>query len=209
MRYFTVYEKHVASEYEVKVEEGLIDKHFQVSINSVNDYVEENEKLLIDWLMNMNQFPYIAYIAAYEDMYDCPHTFLTAQKIPFEKVVIASEKKPVYIVTLSNSLQLTKVLEKLYWLPAQNEMMLLTNCKEAVELTEWKVSSKSTYTRLSASLHLQTENCTVIEILHDGQGMGITSAKQTPYTAKEICKFFPKGYTVQQWDDEVLIPYEI
>lgn len=209
MRYFTVYKENIQSEYEVAFAEGLTCSHFQLSMNAIDDYVEENRQLLIDWLIHFNHFPLTVYIAAYKDMYESPGVFLTSQEISFEKVIIATEQKPVYIIELKNKAQLTEVISEFFWLPAQNEMMLLTNCRNAVELTEWKVSSKLPYTNLGATLNLFKEDCMVIEIQHDGQGIGITSTSKSFGTAKGICDHFPKGYTVQQWDDDVLIPYEI
>lgn len=206
MRYLTIFEKQVESQYDAITKNGFTNHYFEVYDNSFDENKEV--QLLIDWLLNMNTFPYTAYIAAYPDMYDDPTTFLLQQQIPFESVVVSSDKKPVYIVTISNPMQLKEVLEEFYWLPQQNELMLITDCKDAVELTPWKVSPKSDYTNLGATLHMQKENCTIIEILHDGQGIGINTACQSPLTAKEICDRFPKGSTVQQWEGDVLIPYE-
>lgn len=209
MHYLTVFEENVWSEYELNVAAGMTPIFFTLSKNSVEDYVEENKQLLIDWLIHANRFPYTVYLAAYEEMYNDPEDFLIKEKMPYEKRVIASEKKPVYIFEMKDAAVLTKSLSEFYWLPAQNEMMLITDSGATVELTEQKISPKSSYTTLEMVLYLTKEEGIAIEFRHDGQGMGITSTTKTFGTVKAICGSFPKGYTVQQWDGDVLIPYEM
>lgn len=203
-----VSEKESRIDYQVNATKGLPFHQFEMSVNAKDDYVEENKELLIDWLKQYDGFPLTAYVAAYEEMYQDIDVLLMEWEITYEKVSKATEKQPVYIIHLENIEQLTQVVSAFYWLPAQNEIMLLTDCKETVELTERKVSPKSSYTRLWAEIHLPSKNCSVITIQHDGQGIGVVTTVESLNSAEGIHKSIPKGYVIQQWGEEVLIPFE-
>ena len=208
LRHLFVIEKESQIDYQVNVANGLPYHQFQLTVFLEEDYVEENKELLIDWLTQYNRFPLTAYVAAYDEMFQDIDALLSEWKITYEKVIKATEKKPVYIIHLANAKQLMQVVSTFYWLPAQNEIMLLTDCKETVALTEPKVSPKSSYTNLGAEIYLSSKSCSVITIEHDGQGIGIVTTVESLGSVEGIQKSIPKGYAIQQWDEEVLIPFE-
>lgn len=208
MHHLFVIEKESWIDYEVTIAEGLPYHQFQLTVSAEADYVEENKELLIDWLTHYDRFPLTAYVAAYDEMGQDIDALLIGWRISYEKVMKGTKKKPVYIIHLATANQLKQVVSAFYWLPAQNEIMLLTDCRDAVLLTEQKVHLKSSYTNLGAEIHLVSNNCSVITIEHDGQGIGVVTTVESLGWAEGIQKSVPKGYAIQQWDEEVLIPFE-
>lgn len=114
LRYLFVSEKESRIDYQVNVAKGLLSHQFEMSVNAKDDYVEENKKLLIDWLKQYDGFPLTAYVAAYEKMYQDIDALLIEWKITYEKVIKATEKTPVYIIQLEDIKQLTQVVSAFY-----------------------------------------------------------------------------------------------
>lgn len=110
----------------------------------------------------------------------------------------------MYIIQLTDQCQLRKVVSAFYWLPAQNEMMVLTNGSAMIELLERKVSEKSSYTYLEAIANL-VGNCTVISVSHDGQGFSVVTTESVLCSAEGIQKSVPSDYIIEQWNDDVLL----
>lgn len=168
---------------EVNFKKQLKGHSFLLFVFEKNHYVEENKELLIDWLTRYNQFPLTTLVSAYNDMYEEIDRQLIDWKIEFSRVVMASEKKPVYTIRLANQQQMRKVVSALYWLPTQNEIMVFTNERAVIKLIERKISEKSSYTYLGAVANLK-KDCTVIRISHDGQDFGVVSTEQALCSAK-------------------------
>lgn len=180
---------------------------FKLSVFAEDDYVEENKDLLIDWFIYSNRFPLTIDMGAYKDKDEQIDKKLIDWAIPDETETVASEKLPVYIIHVENAEQFKKVLSEFDWLPAQNEMMFLTDCNEAVVLTERKVHVKSHYTVLGTEIQLTSKECSVIIVQPDGQGMDVVTTVHSLSSAEGIRASIPSNCTVQQWNDEVLIPF--
>ena len=204
MRHLFVVEDQDWLDIEVNCNEKLAYRSVQLSVFTENDYVEENKELLVDWLTHYNQFPLTAFVSVYQGMDEEIEAQLNEWQTEFSKVVKASEKKPVYIIQLTEKIQLIEMVSAFFWLPAQNEMMIITNRTAVIELLERRESEKSRYTYLGAAANL-VDDCTIIDVSHDGQGFSVVTTDQALLSAKGIRESIPSHYVIEQRNDDVLL----
>ncbi|NBJ71524.1 MULTISPECIES: hypothetical protein [Clostridia] len=146
---------------------------YSIWVSEFEDYVEENKAYIKDWLARNAYFPVQFIFTTYRE--ERMDEELMQRHIHFEHMVKGYEKSNIYIVEVCTTEQLLYLIDQYYWLAAQNETMLIADCKSVIHIKEHFISSSYSYVTMEAEIH--KENGFVIVVEHDGQGMQLITTK--------------------------------
>lgn len=176
------------------------------------DYVEANKDFLMQFLQSQNKYPLFLTFVIYEDQIDEYRAFLNEHGIEFTLTFLEEQRTyytilgkhhyhpPCISAIIKDSDALKKLIDKTYWLPAENEFYTLSFSDnlhfELKEVVEWKRKKK----RSIACFKIEPTT-TFITIFHDGNGFYLFSNDQKYSPLKNLIAHLPKGTIITQIND--------
>ncbi|MGK7377630.1 hypothetical protein ACSFXN_07285 [Planococcus sp. 1R117A] len=178
-------------------------------------YVEQNKNFLLEFLLCQNRYPLFITFIVYEEQTGEYRAFLHENKIDFTLSSLEEKRTyydfsgkhqyhpPCFTARITDSDSLALLLNKTYWLAAENEFFSISFSDnllfELREVVEWKRKRKRSIASFKIGL-----GTTFMTIFHDGAGFYLFSNEETYFPLEKLISNLPKGTVITQINDTLV-----
>jgi hypothetical protein len=194
---------------------GGIESVYYIGDFAEGNYVEHNKNYLQEFLKKLGTYPlyltFIYYMDEIEellsqfDQYNISYTVasLGEKRTYYSMTGKHSYHPPCFSIQIPDAYALAFILEKTYWLAAQNEFYTISSAAnlsfQLEEVKEWGRKRKR-----SVAVYTTDEKTTFITIFHDGNGFYLYSNQKQFASVEKLVEALPDGSVITQINDALI-----
>lgn len=188
---------------------GTINSAYFIREGTKGDSAENNKRFLEDFLMAQEKYPLFLTFITDENVTDKYISFLNRNDIDYTLICLKGKRMynaslnkyqyqcPCFTVKIKDSTKLILVLEKTYWLTAQNKFFAISYANNLFFQLGNNADSEKIDGHSIATFNVDEES-TIITTFHDGYGFYLFSNQKKFSTLEELLANLPKGTLITQ-----------